>query len=112
MSALRRLPRIEGPASFGLRGSPETSHPGRPPVSALRARLNEDAIVRRSGKKTRHEDALHVRTLFTFVGGLPETTTAGQARRFQAYQTAAGVGAKSINSSVSACDLRRVISNV
>lgn len=89
-----------------LGGSSETSHPGRPPVSALRARLNEDVIVRRIGKKTRHEDAPHVGTLFAFVGGLPETTTAGQARRFQAYQTAAGVGATSINSPVSACDLK------
>ena len=44
----------------------------------------------------------HVRTFAAFLGRSPDTATAEEVRRFQLHQTETGVGAPSINSSVSA----------
>jgi integrase/recombinase XerD len=79
-----------------------TSNPSHPPVSALRERMIEDMIVRGIGEKTRHDYVRHVRMFSAFIGRPPDTTTAEEVRRFQLHQTETGVGAPSINSSVSA----------
>lgn len=79
-----------------------TSHPSRSPVSALRERMIEDMTVRGFGEKTRNDYVRHVRTFSAFIGRSPDTATAEEVRRFQLHQTEAGVGAPSINSSVSA----------
>ena len=79
-----------------------TFHRSHPPVSALRARMIEDMTVRGIGEKTRHDYVRHVKTFATFIGRAPDTATAEEVRRFQLHQTETGVGAPSINSSVSA----------
>src|SRR5687768_2472505 len=79
-----------------------TYHPSHPPVSALRERMVEDMTVRGFGAKTRHDYVRHVRTFAAFIGRPPDTTTAEEVRRFQLHQTESGVGAPTINSSVSA----------
>ncbi len=78
-----------------------TSNP-RPPVGALRERMIEDMTVRGFGAQTRHDYVRHVRMFATFIGRSPDRATAEEVRRFQLHQTETGVGAPSINSSVSA----------
>ena len=79
-----------------------TSHPSHPPVSALRERMIEDMVVRGFNEKTRTDYVRNVRTFAAFIGRSPDTATAEEVRRFQLHQTETGVGAPSINSSVSA----------
>jgi integrase/recombinase XerD len=79
-----------------------TSHPSHPPVGTLRERMIEDMTLRGIGEKTRNDYVRHVRTFSAFIGRSPGTATAEEVRRFQLHQTETGVGAPSINSSVSA----------
>jgi integrase/recombinase XerD len=79
-----------------------TSHPSHPAVGTLRERMIEDMTLRGIGEKTRNDYVRHVRTFSAFIGRSPGTATAEEVRRFQLHQTETGVGAPSINSSVSA----------
>ncbi len=71
-------------------------------ISPLRRRMIEDMTVRGIGAKTRHDYVRHIRTFSAFIKRSPDAATAEEVRRFQLHQTESGVGAPSINSSVSA----------
>ena len=79
-----------------------TSDPSRKPVSALRARMIEDMIVRGFTEKTRNDYIRHVRAFAAFIGRSPDTATAEDLRRFQLHQRQSGMQPPSINSAVSA----------
>jgi integrase len=76
-----------------------TSYPR--PVSALRARMIEDMIVRGFTEETRSNYIREVQAL-AFIRRSPDTATAEDLRRFQLYQTQSGMQPPSINSAVSA----------
>ena len=59
-----------------------TSDPSRKPVSALRARMIEDMIVRGFTEKTRNDYIRNVRAFAIFIGRSPDTATAEDLRRF------------------------------
>ena len=67
-----------------------TSGPSRQPVSALRARMIEDMIVRGFTEKTRNDYIRNVRAFAAFIGRSPDTATAEDLRRFQLHQRRAG----------------------
>ena len=71
-------------------------------ISPLRRRMIEDMTVRGIGAKTRHDYVRHIRTFTAFIGRSPDMATAEEVRRFQLHQTETGIGAPSINSTVSA----------
>jgi integrase/recombinase XerD len=77
-------------------------HPSDQPVSTLRARMIEDMTVRGFTAKTRHDYIRGVKTFAAFLGRSPDTATAEDLRRFQIYQTQAGLQPPGINNSVSA----------
>jgi integrase/recombinase XerD len=79
-----------------------TSTSSQQPVSALRARMIEDMIVRGFTEKTRNDYIRNVRAFAAFVGRSPDTATAEDLRRFQLHQTQSGMQPPSINSTVSA----------
>src|SRR5215204_6841289 len=76
--------------------------PSQQPVSALRARMIEDMIVRGFTEKTRNDYIRNVRAFAAFIGRSPGTATAEDLRRFQLHQTQAGLQPPGINSAVSA----------
>ena len=65
-----------------------TSTPSPRPVSALRARMIEDMMVRGFTEKTRND---YVRAFAAFIGRSPDTATAEDLRRFQLHQTQIGM---------------------
>ncbi len=79
-----------------------TSHPSPRPVSALRARMIEDMIVRGFTEETRNDYVRHVRAFAAFIRRPPDTATAEDLRRFQLHQRQSGMQPPSINNSVSA----------
>jgi integrase/recombinase XerD len=79
-----------------------TSHPSQRPVSALRARMIEDMMVRGFKEKTRNDYVRNVRAFATFIGRSPDTATAEDLRLFQLHQTQRGMQPLTINSAVSA----------
>jgi len=72
------------------------------PISPLRRRMIEDMTVRNFVEETRNNYIRHVRTFTAFLGRAPDTAAPEDLRLFQLHQTQAGVGAPSINGSVSA----------
>ena len=94
-----------------------TSDTSPRPVSALRARMIEDMIVRGFSEKTRNDYIRNVRAFAAFIGRAPDTATAEDLRRFQLHQRQSGMQPPSINSTVSAlrfflgcgfCQCRRI----
>src|SRR5215213_9438005 len=79
-----------------------TFDPSQQPVSALRARMIDDMIVRGFTEKTRNDYIRNVRAFAAFIGRSPGTATAEDLRRFQLHQTQRGMQPPSINSAVSA----------
>src|SRR2546429_6483023 len=79
-----------------------TSTPSPRPVSALRARMIEDMMVRGFTEETRTDYVRHVRALAAFIRRPPDTATAEDLRRFQLHQRQSGMQPPSINNSVSA----------
>src|SRR3954453_22539410 len=79
-----------------------TFDPSQQPVSALRARMIEDMIVRGFTEKTRNDYIRNVRASAAVVGRGPDTATAEDLRRFQLHQRQSGMQPTSINSAVSA----------
>ena len=79
-----------------------TSHPSPRPVSALRARMIEDMMVRGFTEETRNDYVRHVRAFAAFIRRPPDTATAEDLRRFQLHQRQSGMQPPSINNSVSA----------
>src|SRR3954465_15652135 len=79
-----------------------TFDPSQQPVSALRARMIEDMIVRGFTEKTRNDYIRNVRAFAAFIGRSPDTATAEDLRRFQLHQTQAGLQPPGINLAVAA----------
>jgi integrase/recombinase XerD len=79
-----------------------TFDPSQQPVSALRARMIEDMIVRGFTEKTRNDYIRNVRAFAAFIGRSPGTATAEDLRRFQLHQRQSGMQPPGINSAVSA----------
>src|SRR3954467_13237047 len=79
-----------------------TSDTFQQPVSALRARMIEDMIVRGLAEKTRSDYIRNVRMFAAFIGRSPDRATAEDLRRFQLHETQAGMQPPSVNSAVSA----------
>jgi hypothetical protein len=78
------------------------SHPSPRPVTALRARMIEDMMVRGFTEETRTDYVRHVRAFAAFIRRPPDTATAEDLRRFQLHQRQSGMQPPSINNSVSA----------
>jgi len=72
------------------------------PVTALRARMIEDMMVRGFTEETRNDYVRHVRAFAAFIRRPPDTATAEDLRRFQLHQTQSGRQPSSINSAISA----------
>src|SRR5712691_10483603 len=72
------------------------------PVTALRARMIEDMMVRGFTEETRNDYVRHVRAFAAFIRRPPDTATAEDLRRFQLHQRQSGMQPPSINNSVSA----------
>ena len=68
-----------------------TSTPSPRPVSALRARMIEDMMVRGFAEETRTDYVRHVRAFAAFIRRPPDTATAEDLRRFQLHQTQTGM---------------------
>ena len=79
-----------------------TSTPSPRPVSALRARMIEDMMVRGFTEETRTDYVRRVRAFAAFIRRSPDTATAEDLRRFQLHQRQSGMQPPSINNSVSA----------
>src|SRR5436853_635859 len=63
-----------------------TSTPSPRPVSALRARMIEDMMVRGFTEETRTDYVRRVRAFAAFIRRSPDTATAEDLRRFQLHQ--------------------------
>ena len=72
------------------------------PVTALRARMIEDMMVRGFTEETRTDYVRRVRAFAAFIRRSPDTATAEDLRRFQLHQRQSGMQPPSINNSVSA----------
>ena len=68
----------------------------------LRERMLEDMRIRSFVEKTRIGYLRHLDRLTEFLGRSPDTATAEDLRRFQLHQTDAGLGASTVNGTVSA----------
>ena len=79
-----------------------TSTPSPRPVSALRARMIEDMMVRGFTEETRTDYVRRVRAFAAFIRRSPDTATAEDLRRFQLHQRQSGMQPPRINNSVSA----------
>jgi site-specific recombinase XerD len=79
-----------------------TSPSSHQPVSALRARMIEDMMVRGFTEETRNDYVRRVRAFAAFIRRSPDTATAEDLRRFQLHQRQSGMQPPSINNSVSA----------
>jgi integrase len=79
-----------------------TSDTLRRPISALRARMIEDMMVRGFSEKTRNDYVRNIRAFAAFIGRSPDTATAEDLRLFQLHQTQIGMQPPSINGAVSA----------
>jgi integrase/recombinase XerD len=76
--------------------------PSTPVANTLRQRLIEDMTVRGFSEKTRKYYIRIVAGFAAFLGRSPDTTTAEDLRRFQVHQSALGMGAPAMNSTVAA----------
>ncbi len=71
-------------------------------ISPLRSRMIEDMTIRGFGAKTQADYVRNVKRLAAFLDCSPDTATAEDIRRFQLHLTETGVGAPTINGTVSA----------
>lgn len=72
------------------------------PITPLRQRMQHDMLLRGLGSHTQSDYIRHVRRFASFLKRPPDTATAEDVRRFQLHQHENGVGAPTINSTVSA----------
>jgi integrase/recombinase XerD len=72
------------------------------PVSPLRQRMQHDMLMRGLSSHTQQDYVRHVRRFAAFLGRSPDTATPEDIRRFQLDQHEKGVGAATINGTVSA----------
>src|SRR3954449_611255 len=79
-----------------------TSTSSQQSVSALRARMIEDMIVRGFTEKTRNDYIRNVRAFAAFIGRSPDNARAEDLRRFQLHQRQSGLQPPGINSAVAA----------
>ena len=73
-----------------------------PASSRLRQRMIDDMSVRGFGEKTQKDYIRFVRSFAAFLGRSPETANAEDIRQFQLHQRQRGVGAPTMNGTVSA----------
>jgi integrase/recombinase XerD len=73
-----------------------------PAISPLRQRMQHDMMMRGLGPHTQHDYIRHVRRFASFLRRPPDTATSEDIRRFQVHQHESGVGAATINGTVSA----------
>jgi integrase/recombinase XerD len=76
--------------------------PSAPVANTLRQRFIEDMTVRGFSEKTRKYYIRIVAGFAAFLGRSPDTATAEDLRRFQVHQSALGMGAPAMNSTVAA----------
>ncbi|MDP3676157.1 MAG: site-specific integrase [Novosphingobium sp.] len=76
--------------------------PADRPITPLRQRMLDDMTMRGLGKHTQHDYVRHVSRFAAFLKRPPDKATAEDVRRFQLHQHEIGVGAATINSTVSA----------
>jgi integrase/recombinase XerD len=76
--------------------------PSAPVANILRQRFIEDMTVRGFSEKTRKYYIRIVAGFAAFLGRSPDTATAEDLRRFQVHQSALGMGAPAMNSTVAA----------
>jgi integrase/recombinase XerD len=74
--------------------------PSAPVANTLRQRFIEDMTVRGFSEKTRKYYIRIVAGFAAFLGRSPDTATAEDLRRFQVHQSALGMGAPAMNSTV------------
>lgn len=73
-----------------------------PAISPLRQRMQHDMMMRGLGPHTQLDYVRHVRRFAAFLRRPPDTATGEDVRRFQVHQHESGVGAATINGTVSA----------
>jgi site-specific recombinase XerC len=71
-------------------------------VSPLRGRMQHDMVLRGLGRHTQQDYIRHVRRFAAFLRRPPDTASAEDVRRFQLHQHETGLGAPTINNTVSA----------
>ena len=71
-------------------------------ISPLRRRMLEDMSVRKFGEKTQSDYIRHVKNFTTFLGRSPDQAAPEDLRRYQVYQSEAGVQPPTMNSTVAA----------
>ncbi|MHC2255703.1 integrase [Bradyrhizobium embrapense] len=70
-------------------------------MSPLRRRMIEDMTIRKLAPKTQHDYVQRVKNFAAFLRRSPDTATFEDVRRYQLHLTASGVGAPTINQTVS-----------
>jgi len=70
-------------------------------MSPLYRRMIEDMTIRKLAPKTQHDYAQRVKNFAAFLGRSPDTASFEDVRRYQLHLAASGVGAPTINQTVS-----------
>ena len=70
-------------------------------VSPLRRRMIEDMTIRKLAPKTQHDYVQRVKNFAAFLGRSPDTASFEDVRRYQLPLAASGVGAPTVNQTVS-----------
>lgn len=79
-----------------------TSTSSQEAISPMRARMIEDMAIRKFTQTTQRNYIAAVKKLSAYLGRPPDTATPEDLRRFQLHLTRSGVGAPTINNTVSA----------
>jgi integrase/recombinase XerD len=70
-------------------------------MSPLRRRMIEDMTIRNFAPKTQHDYVQRVKNFTAFLGRSPDTASFEDVRRYQLHLTTRGVGAPTVNQTVS-----------
>jgi len=70
-------------------------------MSPLRRRMIEDMTIRKLAPKTQHDYLQKVKNFAAYLGRSPDTASSEDVRRYQLHLTASGVGAPTINQTIS-----------
>src|SRR5215207_761396 len=70
-------------------------------ISPLRRRMIEDMTIRKFAPKTQHDYLQRVKNFAAFLGRSPDTASFEDVRRYQLHLTMSGVGAPTINQTIS-----------
>src|SRR3954451_11441003 len=89
-------------AQGALKVTDQADQPDTRPISPLRQRMLEDMAMHGLCEATQRDYLRFVRSFAAFLRRPPDTATAEDIRRFQAFQAESGVQPTTINCSVSA----------